>query len=295
MDRLTSLHAFCLVAEHLRFREAASRLGLSSAMVTRHIASLEGRLGVRLIHRNSRHVALTDEGRAYYERVRPLLAELDHLDDAIASQTEVIDGVLQISGPTWMANARFARILADFAARHSGIRFRVDLSARAVSLIDEGYDLALRVSTRLSPGLIGRPLCKVTFGLYAAPAYLTENGTPGALEDLTHHRLLAYKDVQAPGLWQEDGGRIPLALRERLMVSENEVLLKEAALCGMGLVVLPDWIALDHERDGTLRRVLPGRFNHEMALHVVYSSRTLLHPRVRLFIDHLITSMPADT
>lgn len=291
MDRLTGLRAFCLVAEHLRFRLAADRLGLSPAMVSRHILHLESDLGVRLINRNSRNVALTDEGRAYHERVKPLIEELDHLDSAISSRTSVLDGILRISAPTWMSNARFAQVLADFAALHDGVRFQVDLSARAVNLIDEGYDLALRVSSRLSPGLIARPLRPITFGLYGNPHYLAQHGTPMSADDLVKHRLLAYRDVQASNFLKgdvEDGASIA---PERLMSSENEALLTEAALCGMGLVVLPDWIADGHVKEGSLVRVLASSFHHEMALQIVYSSRKLLHPRVRLFIDHLVASL----
>lgn len=282
------MRVFCTVAESLRFRAAAQRHGISSAMVSKHIAALEQQIGARLLARNSRHVALTDEGQIYYQRAIALLEELDDLEASVGDRSRQISGVIRLSAPVWMANAKFAEILLAFTRSYPDVTFDVDLSAGQVNLVEDGYDLALRVSPKLDPGLIAKPLSSIRFGLYAAPGYITAHGAPRSIDQIFSHPMLVYGGATA--LEDVFGSRRRGQKRRQvkgLVRSENEVLLLHAAVAGLGLVVLPDWLANSEVASGTLVRLLSDEFDINVRLHAVYSSRRLLPARVRRFIDFL--------
>lgn len=292
MDQLTSLRTFCLVAEHGRFRAAADRLGMSPAMVSKHVANLEARLGLRLLNRNSRHVVLTDDGHAYHAKVRPLLDELEDLDASLTNRSAQVGGTIHLSVPVWMGNARFAGLLHAFTQTHPNVTFEVDLSARAVNLIEEGFDLALRVSKSLPPGLIARVIGQVAFGFYASPSYLALNDPPRTLADISRHPMLTYAGLpKLPNFAQLVGPDVqagPGNPIRSVLSSESEILLRHCAISGMGLVFLPDWLAAEDLAAGRLERVLADEFNSTVNLQAVYPSRRLLPARVRKFLDFVL-------
>lgn len=288
MDQILSMRVFCVVAETLRFRAASTRFSMSPAMVSKHVAALESRVGARLLMRNSRHVVLTDEGRSYFQRVQSILEELDEIEASVSEKATKISGAIRISAPVWMANKRFAEILKSFTDIYSDVTFDIDLSARQVNLIEEGYDLALRVSPKLAPGLIAKPLMPITFGLFAAPHYLENHDSPNSIEQIFDHPMLVYSG--APRLEEQlklNRRRATTIETKNRITSESEVLLLQASRIGMGLVVLPDWLADADLAQGSLVRLLPDQFDVKVRLHAVYSSRRLLPARVRKFLNHL--------
>lgn len=288
MDTLTSLRVFCAVAELKSFTAAAARLGLSPAMASKHLAHLEGRLGTRLLNRTSRRVSLTEVGVLYFNQAHQTLESLDEVEAAVSNVAVTPRGTLKLSAPMWAASAPVARMIADFHQRYPDVCLDMDFSGRSVSLVDEGFDLALRATARerLDPGLIARPLMDVPFQLVGAPAYLTRTGRPATLNDLNGHALLLYSGMSMNG---------QLALKGRagaeqvkfhvVMRSENEIMLHLAALEGMGLVFLPVWMTQSDIGNEALEVVLPDDVIFTVPLYAVYSSRKYLSAKVRLFID----------
>ncbi|AXF05853.1 LysR family transcriptional regulator [Paraburkholderia hospita] len=290
MDTLLSLRVFCTVAEHKSFTAAASRLGLSPAMASKHLHHLESRVGARLLNRTSRNVSLTEAGRLYFSQIRPMLEGLDEVEAAVSNVTVTPRGTLKLSAPVWAANTLVARVLAEYHHRYPDVSLDVDLSGRIVNLVDEGFDLALRAMTsaRLDPGLVARPLIDVPFHFVASPSYLERAGRPAALSDLNGHSLLMYSGINFSGSLFLKGRDGEEAVKFRsVMRSENETMLHLAALEGMGLVFLPAWMTQSDIAKGTLEHVLVDEIQFGTTLHAVYPSRKYLSAKVRTFIDFL--------
>lgn len=292
MDTILSLHVFCLVAEHKSFTVAANRLNLSTAMASKHIHHLEGRVGARLLNRTSRHVSLTETGQLYFSQIRPMLERLDEIEAVISNVTVAPSGTLKLSAPVWVANSLMARVFADYHQLYPEVSFDLDLSGRIVNLVDEGFDLALRAMTteHLDPGLVARPLMDIPFHLVASPTYLERVGRPATLRDLNGHALLMYSGINFSGNLTVKGRNVEEVVKFRtVMRSENETILHLAAQEGMGLVFLPEWMTRTDIAKDSLEPVLPEEIKFSTTLHAVYSSRKYLSAKVRTFIDFLST------
>ncbi|KUF37646.1 LysR family transcriptional regulator [Xanthomonas phaseoli] len=295
LDTMTSLRVFCTVAELRSFTAAARRLNLSPAMVSRHVAHVESRIGSRLLNRTSRHVSLTEAGALYVAQARQLIEGLDEVEAAIGNVTQTPRGTLRLSAPVWVATPCFSSLLADYNRRYPDVCLDMDLSGRRVNLVDEGFDLALRATdtSRLDPGLVARPLMQMKFRLMASPAYLNRAGHPRTLADLNGHALLRYSGIAGnESIVLGDAGDRQTVNFHTVLRSENETLLHLAALEGMGLVLLPTWMVqrdIDAER---LTIVLPDAFTLNSTLHAVYPSRKFLSAKVRSFVDFIASRDP---
>ncbi|MBJ9968796.1 LysR family transcriptional regulator [Burkholderia seminalis] len=290
MDTLTSLRVFCAVAELESFTAAASRLGLSPAMTSKHVQHLEDRLGIRLLNRTSRRVSLTEAGALYLVQARQALDGLDEVEAALSHVAVAPRGTLKVSAPVWIATTRIVAMLADYHRRYPEVRLDLDLSGRLVNLVDEGFDLALRATTpeRLDPGLIARPLGRIDFWLVAAPSYIEGAGRIARIADLNDHSLLLYSGVSIGPDLVFNGAEGAETVRFRVVMrSGNETLLHLAALEGMGFAILPVWMVLADIAQGRLQAILPGVATVSTTLYAVYPSRKYLSAKVRTFIDHL--------
>ena len=288
MDTLLSLRVFCTVAELKSFKAAAGRLGLSPAMVSKHVLHLENRLGSRLLNRTSRHVRLTEAGAMYFNQVRHMLDDLDEVEAAVSNVTVAPRGILKLSAPVWIANALIADGLAEFHRRYPDVVLDMDLSGRMVNLVEEGFDLALRATAfeSLDPGLVARPLTEVMFQLVGSPEYLARTGRPQRLVDLEGHALLLYGGTHWDGSIPVQGENRRETVRLRAVLrTENETLLHLAALAGMGLAFLPVWMCAADIEAGRLEAVLPEAVNFTIRLYAVYPDRKYLSAKVRAFID----------
>ncbi|MGC2780815.1 MAG: LysR family transcriptional regulator [Bradyrhizobium sp.] len=287
MDTLVGIRVFCQVAELKSFAAAAGRLGLSPAMASKHVMQLEQRLSTRLLNRTSRRVSLTEAGVVYFEQVRQMLDTLDDVEAVVSKATVIPRGILKVSVPVWFANPSFASMLAAYRARHPDVVLDIDLSGRLVNLIDEGFDLALRVSAAPGDGLIARPLAAVLMQLVAAPSYLAAAGRPKAVADLNGHAMLKYAlyPLRAVTLSGPEG-EVVLAFKD-VLISGNETLLHHAAVAGMGMAVLPRWLMADDLAAGRLETVLPEALTIRAPLMAVYPSRKYLSAKVRTFIDFI--------
>lgn len=290
MDTLTSMRVFRLAVEFKSFAAAARRLDMSPAMASKHVMHLERRLGTLLLNRTSRHLSLTESGATYFEHVRLLLDDLDDVESAVSQSTAAPHGTLKLSVPVWMANPDFVGVLNDYQRRYPQVRLDVDLSGRFVNLVEEGFDLALRVTNPLSlgPALIARPIASVTFQLVASPHYLDSAGAPADVRALSEHAMLGYSMLPANHTWEVEGPRgVEMFKFESCLQTNNESLLRLAALEGMGLAFLPKVLIARDLEAGALRAVLTDYRFFGTKLYGVYRHRQYLSPKVRTFIDFI--------
>lgn len=288
MDQLTSLRVFAAVSETLSFSQAADRLGLSPAMASKHIQRLESRVGARLFHRNSRNVSLTEAGTDYLTSVDPLLQGLAEAEARLSDTTNEAQGNLRLTLPVWMANPRFARFLAAYTAAHPGVVLDADLTGRRINLVEDGFDLALRVSQSLEEDLIARKVGDVSFLLVAAPEFLDRTGRPTSAAKLNGAPFLIYAEVADNGRIRFGSGEGALDITTRpVLKSGNETLIYQTALAGMGLAFLPDWLAADDVAAGRLEQVLPDLTPPKVPLYAIYANRHFLPAKVRSFLDFL--------
>lgn len=291
MDTLVSLRVFALVAEQRSFIAAAGRMGLSAAMVSKHVANLEKRIGIRLLNRTSRRVSLTESGSLYLAQVRQMLDNLDEVEASIGNTVVVPRGTLRLSAPVWAASEHFVDCLAEYHRRYPDVRLEIELSGRTVDIVDDGYDLALRATSaeRLDRGLIARPIVSVSFKLVGSPAYLDKAGRPTRLSDLSKMGMLVYSPAVTGETLTVSIGDGQATFRALPVVqSENETLLHLSALAGMGLAALPSWMVQKDIDAGRLEEVLSTEPQLNHMLYAVYPSRKYLSAKVRTFIDHCV-------
>lgn len=289
MDTLDAMRVFTAVAERSGFSAAAEALDRSTASVTRQVAALELRLGTRLLNRTTRRVSLTSAGTAYYQRCLQLLADLDDLEAAIGAQALEPAGMLRVNAPVSYGIERLAALLPGFRARYPQVELDLSLSDRLVDMVEEGFDVAIRITRQPAPMLIARQLGKVRLLACASPAYLARAGSPDHPSDLADHDCLLYHystegdEVRFHG----PDGDVDVRLRGGLRANNGHVL-NAVALAGQGIVMQPDFLADAHLAAGRLVRILPGYELGEIGIFAVYTSRSHLAPKVRAFIDYLL-------
>jgi len=288
MDRLTGIEVFVEVAEQGGFSAAARRLGLSNSAVSKHVAALEERLAVRLINRTTRKLALTEAGTAYYERCTRLLAELGEAEAAVSELHAEPRGTLRVNAPMSFGQLYLGEAIADFLELHPHLRVELTLNDRFVDLMDEGYDLAVRIGALADSSLVARRIAAAPRQLVAAPGYLERHGSPAHPAELAHHRCLGYGHEGQGEEWTlERGGE-----RQRVRVAgpfraNNGDVLKAAAVRGCGIALLPTFIACEELADGRLVAVLADWSLPEAALSAVYPPSRRVSAKVRAFIDFL--------
>ncbi|MGV8961045.1 MAG: LysR family transcriptional regulator [Stenotrophomonas sp.] len=292
MDTIEAMRVLVTVVERNGFSAAADALEISTAAVTRQIAALEKRLSTRLLNRTTRRVSPTSTGAAYYQRCVQLLAEFDALEASVGAQALQPSGRLRINAPVSYGIARIAPLLAGYRARYPQVQLDLTLSDRRVDLVEEGFDLAIRITRTPAPALIARKLGDAALILCAAPAYLAARGTPATAAELAAHECLAYSYSAEGDSWLLQGpeGDISVTVGGGLRANNGEVL-REAAIAAMGIVAQPDFIVGQALADGRLVRVLPDYRIAPIGIHAVYPSRSHLAPKVRSFIDYLLEQL----
>jgi DNA-binding transcriptional LysR family regulator len=280
-----------VVAELRSFTAAARRLGISPAMASKHLIHLERHLSARLLNRTSRSISLTETGALYLEQARNALEGLDEAKASISDTVVNPSGLLKLSAPAWMANTWFAEFVRDYGRQYPLVQLEIDFSARRVNLVEEGFDLTLRVTHAPHPGLVARAIAAVTFALVASREFLDRTGVPSSLDDLEGRDFLAYNAVPSDGrlTWDWPSGRRTIRFRPALR-SSNETFLHLAALQGVGFAFLPEWLVMEDLRAGRLVRVLPNEAEFHGKMFAVYPSRKHLSPKVRTFLDFLAKS-----
>lgn len=294
MDRLKSFEVFSKVADVGSFAAAARTLGISAPMATKHVQDLEIELGVRLFHRTTRRVSLTEAGHALNLRCKSFLAEIEEaLTEAGHMQAEP-RGLLRVNAPLTFGRAHLTRAIAEFQARYSEISIDLTLNDRTVDIVDEGFDLAIRIGLLDDSSLVSRKLAPCRMVLCASPEYLARSGTPERPEDLTKHNCLIYAYFKQAKRWNFacDGDEIAVNVEGDFRANFGEALV-EAAAAGRGITLEPSFTVAPYLRDGRLVPLLPAFKPRELAIYAVYPPSRMLPQKVRAFIDHLATSFGA--
>lgn len=279
---------FALAVEEGSLSGAARRSGLSLSSVSRHLTALEERLHVRLLVRSTRALVLTDVGRVYYEQVKRLLTEIDDMEIALTATASSPAGPLRVAGPTLFGRAYMLPLLAKFAVRYPAISLDVLLLDREISMMDEGIDVAVRISPMPMPdsNLVARKLGQLGWIVCAAPAYLEARGEPGLPSDLSGHACLVYAGGNVPPEWVFNVDDKPCAVRVEAAMRSNTIDgVIAAALEGAGLVSAPAWAVAQHLREGRLQRILKPYEAAPRPIHAVFTHSRLLSAKTRVLVD----------
>lgn len=289
MDRLSRISAFVTVVETGSFVRAAERLASSTSTLSRQVAELEQHLGVRLLNRTTRRLSLTEGGQAFYGRAGPLLAELDEVEALASSSAAAPRGTIRLTCSHAMGVQRIAPAMVGFVARYPEVRFDVSVLDRIVDLVEEGFDLAIRVGRVGSDQLVARRLGTMRVLACAAPAYLKARGVPRTPADLASHAVLIYANLPNRRAWRltdRQGRHHEVRVAGPLQSNAGDLIVA-AAIAGMGVIFEPDFVVKPALDAGLLTRVLP-EFDHVPGdIWAVYPSRRQLSAKVRLFIDHI--------
>jgi DNA-binding transcriptional LysR family regulator len=290
MDHLATIRAFAQVVESGSFAKASERLGISTTAISRQVAELEAHLQTRLLNRTTRKVSLTEGGRAYYERVVQLLADLQEAEQEASRAAVVPRGVIKMTAAVNFGARHVAPAIAAFLARHGEVRFDVSLSDRIVDLVEEGFDLGIRIGNPGPHNVVARKLGETRVVPCASPDYLAKRGTPQVPDDLAGHNCFTYEYVTPRNVWtfrDADGRERPVRISGNLH-SNNGELLAEAAARGAGIVLEPAFIVGPEIRTGRLVPLLQDFAPPPLPIYAVYPSRKHLSAKVRLFVDFLV-------
>lgn len=287
MDKLTRIKAFALVVETGSFSAASDRLGISRAAASKYVSQLEEQLGARLLNRTTRRVSTTESGRMYLERCREMLHIMDEADDMMAGLSGAPKGTLRISAPSVFAHRHLMPLLGEYSRLYPEVKMEIMVSERLVDLVDEGFDMAIRIAYRQDPELIARRLTSCKHILVASPAYLETAPEIKRPEDIQQHACLLYS-FTLNNAWplEKDGKEYAIKVTP-VITSNDPVVLLEAAIAGMGISIMPTFIAYEAIRNGQLQTVLSDYTVLNLDIYAVYASRHYLPAKIRTFIDFL--------
>jgi DNA-binding transcriptional LysR family regulator len=287
---LNDVAVFVRVVEHAGFAKAARELGVPTSTLSRAVARLESATGTRLVHRNTRSVSPTSEGQAFYAEVAPAVLALRHAARGVDGHEREPRGRLRISAPNDIGSTFIAGLVTAFTERYPLLTVNVELSTRQVNLVQEGFDLALRASVKLSDSsLVARKAGELEGELYASPGYLSAHGTPVTADDLAQHRCVLFRPNDGEATWTLWGPEGELERRVRGRIGGDDYLFVRAAtLSGAGVAALPRLVAADDVAAGRLVRVLPAYVLRGAALYVVYAAARTLPAKISVFRDFVL-------
>ncbi|WGG51985.1 LysR family transcriptional regulator [Rugamonas sp. DEMB1] len=288
MDRITSAQVFVAIAERGSMIAAAEVLDMSRAMVTRYLAQMEDWAGARLLHRSTRRLSLTDAGERTLARCRAMLELADAIEVGPSDEADTPRGLLRITCSQSLAQAALAGAVSEYLRRYPHTSVDLQVNNRAVNLVEQRIDLALRITNALEPNLIARQLGNCASVVCAAPAYLAARGTPLRAEDLAGHNCLTYTYF-GKSLWQFSyrGETLSVPVSGNLSANEDLVLLA-ATVEGAGVSLQPLYSAAPLIAAGKLVALLPEHLPQQMGIHGIYTSRQHMPPALRAMLDHLL-------
>ncbi|HYR26726.1 MAG TPA: LysR family transcriptional regulator [Aquabacterium sp.] len=295
MDRFLELQTFTAVVDAGTFVKAADALGLSKAAVSRYVAELEARLGVRLLHRTTRRLSLTEEGQRFYMRSKELLAGLEEAEAEATSRSEAASGRLRLNAPVTFGILHLAPLWGRFMAQHPKVTLDVTLSDRVVDLVDEGYDLAIRIAALPSSTLISQRLATTRMVLCASPGYLKAHGVPHHPAELVGHAVLAYTYWSTRDEWHFEGPDGPVSVRTHPCLHTNSGdTCRAAALADQGIILQPSFLVGPDLAAGSLIELMPAYRSGEIGIYAVYPTRRHVPPKVRALVDFLAAHFSAS-
>ncbi|MEQ8662277.1 MAG: LysR family transcriptional regulator [Gammaproteobacteria bacterium] len=290
MDRFEEMRNFVRVVDGGSITRAAAMTHTAKSAVSRRLADLETRLGVQLINRTTRRMTLTDAGHRFYAEASRLLGELDAAEAELSAAEAALSGRIRLAAPGTFGRLHLGPAINDFIVEHPHIRFDIDFNDRRIDLVEEGFDLAIRIATIGDSRLVARRLARVTLAVAASPAYWDTHGRPRRPADLERHRALQYAyrasstwPYRAPGSGASGSVRVPAILE----ANSGDYLL-EAAIAGLGVILQPRFICYRALQDGRLEAVFPRHEWSDVAVYAVYPQTRSLPQRIRAFIDFLV-------
>jgi len=288
MSRWEGFEELVKVVEVGSFSGAARALGVSKGHVSQRISQLEDRLGVRLLHRTTRKLSLTELGNLYYQRCRQVIEDLDEIEHAVSEYQQRATGLLKIGAPNLLGEMYVVPAVADFLAENRNLEIELNFLSRKVDLIEDAYDVAIQVGARTDINVVNKPLTKTTFQLVATPRFLNRYGSPERLGDLKHLRCLMFTEYGTSKPWQFVRGRETRSITGlcRWQTNNGHCLLA-AARASLGLAYLPDYYVAADIKTGRLVRVLEEWSGIERDLVAIYQHRRHLSAKVKLFVDFM--------
>jgi DNA-binding transcriptional LysR family regulator len=286
------MRVFATVVETASFTRAGERLDMSKAMVSKYVAVLEDHLGTRLLNRTTRRLSLTESGQVYYERCLQIIADVAEAEQAAGQLTAIPRGTLKIAMPVSFGTIKIGPLITEYVRQYPEVKLDIALADRKVDLIDEGFDLAIRIGSLPESGLIARKLAVDRTAICAAPAYLKQHGTPHKPEDLRRHACLNYTYASSGDEWYLKNDREELVVPTSGPIKVNNGdMLRLAALSGGGIIWQPRFIVEDDLRTGGLVEVLTNYSTAELGIYAIYPSRKHLSAKVRTFVDFLVDKL----
>jgi DNA-binding transcriptional LysR family regulator len=289
MDRFADIEALVAVVESGTFSAAGERLGVAKSVISRRVSQLEQRLGSRLLHRTTRRLSLTDAGRNFYQRAVQILADLDDAEQGVSTASAELRGKLKVAAPLSFGLAHLSSALTDFLDQHPAIEVNLDLNDRNVNLVEEGFDLAVRIGELQDSTLVARRLGTSRMVTCASRAYLERHGEPLHPDDLQRHTGLQYSNISYKQHWQfvtRDGKTLQAQPQIRIRANNGEALAC-AAVAGMGITTGPTFILGRYLNEGKLQRILTDYRRPSLGIFAVTPPGRLVPQRVQLFSEFL--------
>lgn len=290
MDRLTEMEAFAHVVDQGGFTDAARKMGISKSAVSKHISSLEARLGARLLNRTTRRVSPTEIGLAYYDRARRVLNDAGEADALVSSMQSAPTGLLRVSVATDFGSLHLSPVLGNFLSQYPDMSVNLELDNRYIELISEGYDAAIRVGEMEDSTLRARKIADSTLRMVASPKYLEVHGRPRRIDDLSAHKLLHYSNQSNNAVWKMtslSGEKRHVRTTGSFTVNDGQSLLN-AAINGLGIAYLSSFLYHTAMDTGLVEDVMPELPKESQGIYVVYPPGKFTQPKVRAFIDFLV-------
>ncbi|MEN3364034.1 MAG: hypothetical protein V7606_1308 [Burkholderiales bacterium] len=291
MEMLAEMMTFAKVVETRSFSAAADALNTSKSLVSKQVSNLESALGVRLLNRTTRRMSLTEIGAAYYDHCARIAQEIDAAAETVTQLQAEPRGVLKVTAPVIFSSLHLAPALQTFMQRYEQVDIELNASDRVIDIVEEGYDLAIRITGNPAPMMVARRIGPVRWVTCASPAYLKRHGTPRTPQELSDHQCLGYLGLPV----QHSGWRYRVGNKEVIMqpsgkcrVNNSEVLL-QLALGGFGIVMFPTYVLGPYLKSGRLKEILTDSVaNPDTSLYATYLPNRYMQPKVRAFIDHLM-------
>lgn len=293
MDRLEAMRVFCTVVDTGSFASAANKLEQSTSAISRWVAQLETHLQVRLLNRTTRRISLTESGHAYYERCAQWLHDLETIESAVSEQAIMAQGTLKITTSFGFGLSYLAPAIAACRLQYPQLQFNVSLSGRLVDLVEEGFDLALRIGATGSPNMVAKPIGETHLLYVASPDYLAKAPPLNTPEDLHQHRCLTYEHNTEQHIWsfQDKHGKQHDVRIQSDCHSDNSNFLTELAANGMGISCAPCFVVTPYLLKGKVVKILPNYHTKASTIYAVYPHRKHLSAKVRLFMAFFETWM----
>lgn len=288
MDKFGEMRTFASVVDAGSFVRAADALDISKAAVSRHVADLEQRLGVRLLQRTTRKLSLTEEGRIFYGRCKAVLADVEVAETEISSKAVAVKGLIKVNVPVSFGLMELTPLWPDFMTQYPDVELDITLADRVVDLVEEGYDLAVRIARLPNSSLVSRKLASTRMVLCASPGYLRKHGKPKHPSELTDHAVLSYSLLATGDQWEFDGpdGKSFVTVKPIMRTNSGDTCIA-AARKNKGVIFQPSFMVEGDLRSGALVELMPAYRSFEFGIYAIYPTRQHVSSKVRAMIDFL--------